>query len=169
MLLHIQSSERGDRTVFFMFSTYFFAFFSVPSRGSCAQFFRIRSSLGAEIYGVSVDSAEKHLDFAKQYGLSFALLSDKDGKVSTAYGSVLKIPFFGTFSNRCGLKRVDGSWSCLQWYAERHACTKGTVPLACQLISRSPPLLQANLLDRSRGQPSLGLHGCREPLVQARR
>ena len=50
-----------------------------------------------------MDSAEKHLDFAKQYGLSFALLSDKDGKVSTAYGSVLKIPFFGTFSNRCGL------------------------------------------------------------------
>ncbi len=57
-------------------------------------------SLGAEIYGVSVDSAEKHLDFSKKYGLSFALLSDEGGKVSAAYGSVLKIPFFGTFSNR---------------------------------------------------------------------
>jgi len=55
---------------------------------------------GAEIYGVSVDSLDKHLDFAKQYDLSFALLSDKDGKVSDAYGSALKIPFMGTFSNR---------------------------------------------------------------------
>eukprot|EP00961_Rhodomonas_salina_P201784 2722042-Rhodomonas_salina.1 len=43
---------------------------------------------------------EKHLDFAKQYGLSFPLLSDNGGKVSEAYGSALKIPFIGTFSNR---------------------------------------------------------------------
>lgn len=56
--------------------------------------------LGAEIYGVSVDSLEKHLDFKKTYGLSFPLLSDKDGKVSETYGSALKIPFMGTFSNR---------------------------------------------------------------------
>ncbi len=40
------------------------------------------------------------MDFEKTYGLSFPLLSDKDGAVSTAYGSVLKIPFLGTFSNR---------------------------------------------------------------------
>ena len=57
-------------------------------------------ALGAEIYGVSVDSIDKHLDFKKKYGLSFPLLSDKDGKVSEAYGSALKIPFMGTFSNR---------------------------------------------------------------------
>jgi peroxiredoxin Q/BCP len=56
--------------------------------------------LGAEIYGVSVDGLEKHLDFSKSYGLSFPLLSDKDGKVSETYGSALKIPFMGTFSNR---------------------------------------------------------------------
>jgi peroxiredoxin Q/BCP len=56
--------------------------------------------LGAEIYGVSVDGVDKHLDFSKKYGLSFPLLSDKDGKVSEKYGSALKIPFMGTFSNR---------------------------------------------------------------------
>lgn len=43
---------------------------------------------------------EKHLDFSKKYGLSFALLSDTGGKVSELYGSALKIPFMGTFSNR---------------------------------------------------------------------
>jgi peroxiredoxin Q/BCP len=82
------------------------------------------SALKAQIVGISVDSGrwvgslrslfvtrgwratgvprsvEKHLDFEKTYGLSFPLLSDKDGAVSTAYGSVLKIPFLGTFSNR---------------------------------------------------------------------
>ena len=57
-------------------------------------------SLGAEIYGVSVDSIDKHLDFGKKYGLSFSLLSDTGGKISEAYGSALKIPFMGTFSNR---------------------------------------------------------------------
>jgi len=56
--------------------------------------------LGAEIYGVSVDSVEKHLDFEKSYGLSFPLLSDKGGAVSGTYGTALKIPFVGTFSNR---------------------------------------------------------------------
>lgn len=59
--------------------------------------------LGAEIVGISVDSIDKHLDFSKQYGLSFPLLSDNGGKVSAEYGSALKIPFIGTFSNRCFL------------------------------------------------------------------
>ena len=57
-------------------------------------------ALGAEIVGVSVDSVDKHLDFAKSYGLSFPLLSDLGGKVSSEYGSALSIPFVGTFSNR---------------------------------------------------------------------
>ncbi|EKX44374.1 peroxiredoxin [Guillardia theta CCMP2712] len=57
-------------------------------------------ALGAEIVGVSVDSVEKHLDFAKKYGLSFPLLSDQGGKVSQLYGSALQIPFMGSFSNR---------------------------------------------------------------------
>ena len=57
-------------------------------------------ALGAEIVGVSVDSVDKHLDFAKSYGLSFPLLSDVGGKVSSDYGSAIKIPFVGTFSNR---------------------------------------------------------------------
>lgn len=60
---------------------------------------RIRA-LGAEIVGVSVDSIDKHLDFGKKYGLSFPLLSDNGGKVSAEYGTALKIPIMGTFSNR---------------------------------------------------------------------
>jgi peroxiredoxin Q/BCP len=60
---------------------------------------KIRAA-GAEIYGVSVDSIDKHLDFGKTYELSFPLLSDNGGKVSDQYGSALKIPFMGTFSNR---------------------------------------------------------------------
>jgi peroxiredoxin Q/BCP len=44
---------------------------------------------GAEIVGVSVDSIQSHDSFAKKYQLPFPLISDKDKRVSTAYG-VLK-------------------------------------------------------------------------------
>ena len=56
--------------------------------------------LGAEIYGVSVDSVDKHQDFGKTNGLSFTLLSDTGGRVSDRYGAALKIPFIGTFAKR---------------------------------------------------------------------
>lgn len=46
---------------------------------------------GAEIYGVSVDSLDKHLDFGKKYDLSFALLSDTGGKVCLS--TSLAFPF----------------------------------------------------------------------------
>lgn len=44
----------------------------------------------AVILGVSVDTAESHKDFCAKEGLRFKLLSDPDGKVSTAYGSVMQ-------------------------------------------------------------------------------
>lgn len=57
-------------------------------------------ALGAGIVGLSVDSVEKHLDFAKQYGLEFPLVSDVGGKVSSKYGSLIDLGFVGKFSNR---------------------------------------------------------------------
>lgn len=44
----------------------------------------------AVIVGVSVDSAESHKDFCTKEGLAFKLLSDPDGKISTAYNSVMQ-------------------------------------------------------------------------------
>lgn len=44
----------------------------------------------AAIVGVSVDSAESHKEFCAKEGLRFRLLSDPEGKVSTAYNSVME-------------------------------------------------------------------------------
>jgi peroxiredoxin Q/BCP len=46
--------------------------------------------MNAVVLGVSVDTAESHKDFCTKEGLSFKLLSDPEGKVSTAYGSVME-------------------------------------------------------------------------------
>lgn len=42
----------------------------------------------AVILGVSLDSADSHKEFCAKEGLSFKLLSDIEGKVSTEYGSI---------------------------------------------------------------------------------
>src|SRR4051794_36830142 len=42
------------------------------------------------ILGVSVDTAESHKSFCAKEGLAFKLLSDPEGKISTAYGSVME-------------------------------------------------------------------------------
>lgn len=47
-------------------------------------------AINAVILGVSVDTAESHKDFCAKEGLNFKLLSDVDGKVSDAYGSVME-------------------------------------------------------------------------------
>lgn len=44
--------------------------------------------LGAEILGVSVDSAESHVKFSNKYSLPFPLLADTDGKVARQYGAL---------------------------------------------------------------------------------
>ena len=57
--------------------------------------------LNAQIVGVSVDSPEKNAQFCSSEGLDFYMLSDLDGgAVSKAYGSALRVPGIGTFSNR---------------------------------------------------------------------
>jgi peroxiredoxin Q/BCP len=41
---------------------------------------------GAEVIGISSDSAESHTKFASKYRLPFTLLSDRDGAVRKQYG-----------------------------------------------------------------------------------
>lgn len=48
--------------------------------------FEVFKDMGAEIIGVSSDSVESHLDFAKKYNLPFTLLADVNGKVRELYG-----------------------------------------------------------------------------------
>ncbi len=43
--------------------------------------------LGAEVVGISADSAESHASFCGSEGLAFPLLSDPGGAVSRSYGS----------------------------------------------------------------------------------
>lgn len=45
-------------------------------------------SMNAVVIGVSVDSVQSHREFCAKEGLSFRLLSDPDGAVSTLYGSL---------------------------------------------------------------------------------
>ena len=44
------------------------------------------SEAGAEVIGISSDSAEKHTAFAEKYKLPFTLLSDRGGQVRKRYG-----------------------------------------------------------------------------------
>ncbi|MGC8462665.1 MAG: thioredoxin-dependent thiol peroxidase [Acidimicrobiales bacterium] len=45
------------------------------------------SASGAQVVGISADSAEKHRAFRDKYGLRFPLLTDVDHQVGTAYGA----------------------------------------------------------------------------------
>jgi peroxiredoxin Q/BCP len=44
-------------------------------------------ALGVKVLGVSPDSAQKHIDFQKKYGLSFDLLTDADKSVMEKFGA----------------------------------------------------------------------------------
>ena len=48
---------------------------------------RIRK-LGAEVVGVSVDSAASHAEFAQKHSLPFPLLADVGGAVAASYGAL---------------------------------------------------------------------------------
>jgi thioredoxin-dependent peroxiredoxin len=58
------------------------------TREACAfrDSHEVFTDAGAEVIGVSSDSAEKHAAFADHHTLPFTLLSDKGGKVRKAYG-----------------------------------------------------------------------------------
>lgn len=44
------------------------------------------TSIGAEVIGISSDSAESHKNFIRKYNLPFSLLSDPDNKVRKKFG-----------------------------------------------------------------------------------
>jgi len=51
-------------------------------RGQYSKF----TALGAEVVGVSNDTASRHTAFAKTLDLPFPLVSDKGGEIAKAYG-----------------------------------------------------------------------------------
>lgn len=52
--------------------------------------FKIRAR-GAEVLGVSLDSAKSHAEFAQKHGLPFPLLADTEGTVTEAYGAMMGV------------------------------------------------------------------------------
>ena len=46
-------------------------------------------ALGAEVLGISLDSAESHAEFAKKHGLPFPLLADTEARTAEAYGALM--------------------------------------------------------------------------------
>jgi thioredoxin-dependent peroxiredoxin len=48
--------------------------------------FETLTTVGADIYGISLDSVQDQAQFVQKHDLNFALLSDPDGSVATKYG-----------------------------------------------------------------------------------
>lgn len=53
------------------------------------------SAAGAEVIGVSKDSAAKHDKFKAKYDLPFTLVSDEDGEICEAYGTWVEKSMYG--------------------------------------------------------------------------
>ncbi len=82
------SSFIGKRAVVL----YFYPKDNTPGCTLEANDFSVRKNqiaeLGAELFGVSVDSVQSHNDFSNQHKLNFDILADSDKKVTTAYGAL---------------------------------------------------------------------------------
>lgn len=52
-------------------------------------------ALGAQVIGISRDSAASHDKFKTKYGLNFPLVSDEDGKACEAYGVWVEKSMYG--------------------------------------------------------------------------
>jgi len=50
--------------------------------------FKVLTSLGAKVIGVSIDDSFSHKKFAEKYNLPFPLLSDTSGEVASRYGAL---------------------------------------------------------------------------------
>jgi len=50
------------------------------------------AATGAEVVGVSTDSADSHRQFSEHHGLPLRLLSDPDGRVARLYGASSWLP-----------------------------------------------------------------------------
>ena len=80
------SDRLGERVVVL----YFYPKDETPGCTAEACAFRdsheVFSEAGAEVIGVSSDSADRHAAFASRHGLPFTLLSDRGGRVRKNYG-----------------------------------------------------------------------------------
>ena len=80
------SDRLGERAVVL----YFYPKDETPGCTAEACAFRdsheVFSEAGAEVIGVSSDSADRHAAFASRHGLPFTLLSDRGGRVRKNYG-----------------------------------------------------------------------------------
>jgi peroxiredoxin Q/BCP len=89
----------GKWTVLYFYPGAFTSGCTLEARGFQRDMDEYRK-LNAQIVGVSVDPVEKNAQFCSAESLDFFMLSDTGGMVSSAYGSALSVPGFGTFSNR---------------------------------------------------------------------
>jgi peroxiredoxin Q/BCP len=80
------SDRLGERVVVL----YFYPKDETPgcTREACAfrDSYEVFTDVGAEVIGVSSDSAESHAAFAGHHQLPFTLLSDESGRVRKSYG-----------------------------------------------------------------------------------
>jgi thioredoxin-dependent peroxiredoxin len=80
------SDRLGERVVVL----YFYPKDETPgcTREACAfrDSYEVFTDVGAEVIGVSSDSAESHAAFAGHHQLPFTLLSDEGGRVRKSYG-----------------------------------------------------------------------------------
>ncbi|MBW9258414.1 MAG: peroxiredoxin [Candidatus Thiodiazotropha sp. (ex. Lucinisca nassula)] len=54
------------------------------------QYDRLQA-LGVELLGISTDSHRSHQKFAEKHQLKFPILSDREGRVALAYGSLFRL------------------------------------------------------------------------------
>jgi peroxiredoxin Q/BCP len=92
-------TSTGKWTVLYFYPGAFTSGCTLEARGFQRDIAEYQS-LGTQIVGVSVDAVEKNASFCSEEKLDFYMLTDDNGIVSKKYGSALKIPGFGTFSNR---------------------------------------------------------------------
>ncbi len=87
-------SLRGKKVVL-----YFYPKDSTPgcTREACdfRDQFAVFKKQGAEVFGISKDSAKSHTKFKEKYALPFTLLVDDNADVCEAYGVVDKKSMFG--------------------------------------------------------------------------
>ena len=69
---------KGKRLVLYTYPGDFTSGCTIEAQAFERDFAKYKD-IGVEILGLSVDSVEKHLDFAKSYNLEFPLVSDKVG------------------------------------------------------------------------------------------
>lgn len=53
--------------------------------------FHVFKSLDIEVFGISTDSIQKHLEFKEKYQLPFDLLTDNDAKVAKRYKAAMPL------------------------------------------------------------------------------